>query len=219
MVSDAKPRSAEQIDAAVQAYLPEHDANNVLFAIVTRNMIHKRCDALYHAWRMGNAPKGFQMTSGKRLMSMLKDIKYKRPDNRRTYVYKEPDRASPQNVWCQISEILSYLDARYVCASEAVHHIFMFDCQFMFDTVHRLQVHLQYFQTVTFLADGEREALEAAAAKAIALTAWLKLNEEYERKEEEGVDLQGVVDPRTLHCTQIQEFFTFVEQTGRWKIR
>ncbi|RCN31570.1 hypothetical protein ANCCAN_22640 [Ancylostoma caninum] len=64
-----------------------------------------------------------------------------------------------------------------------------------------------------------QEAMEEAANKDTTLTAWFKLNEEYERKEQEGVDLQGVVDPRTLYYTQIPEFFTFVQQTREWKIR
>ncbi|KAL6730964.1 hypothetical protein Aduo_001880 [Ancylostoma duodenale] len=129
------------------------------------------------------------------------------------YVYKGPDRASlrllQRNVSGQINEILAFLDARYVCAPEAVHHIFKFECQLKSDSVCRLQVHLPDFQTVTFLAGEEQEALTAAAHKDTTLTAWFKLNREYEQKEQNGVDLRGTVDPRTLYYSQIPEFFFF----------
>ncbi|KAL6742313.1 hypothetical protein Aduo_015474 [Ancylostoma duodenale] len=45
MTTDAKPRNPEQVDAAVQAHLPNPDEDNRLFGIVVRNMVHRRCGA------------------------------------------------------------------------------------------------------------------------------------------------------------------------------
>ncbi|RCN37604.1 hypothetical protein ANCCAN_16484 [Ancylostoma caninum] len=139
------------------------------------------------------------------------------------YVCKGPDRASlrllQENVSGQLNEILANLDARYVCAPEAIHHIFKYECQFKSDTVYRLQVHLPDYQFVAFLAGQEQEALSAAAHRDTILTAWFKLNLEYEQGEQDGVDLQGGIDPRSLYYYQIPEFFTFVQETRKWKIR
>ncbi|KIH67690.1 hypothetical protein ANCDUO_01980 [Ancylostoma duodenale] len=261
MAADAKPRNAEHVDAAVQAYLPDPEVDHKLFGIVAKNMIHRRCGA--------RDPQAPCMKDGKCSKKFPKDFrestdvdidgypKCKRPNNGRTvviggetfdnqhvvpynrylllllnahinvevcgyiqavkylyeYVYKGPDRASlrllQRNVSGQINEILAFLDARYVCAPEAVHHIFKFECQLKSDSVCRLQVHLPDFQTVAFLAGEEQEALTAAAHKDTTLTAWFKLNREYEQKEQNGVDLRGTVDPRTLYYSQIPEFFFF----------
>ncbi|KIH63415.1 hypothetical protein ANCDUO_06283 [Ancylostoma duodenale] len=43
MAADVKPRNAEHVDAAVQAYLPDPEGDNRLLGIVAKNMIHRRC--------------------------------------------------------------------------------------------------------------------------------------------------------------------------------
>ncbi|RCN45057.1 hypothetical protein ANCCAN_08922 [Ancylostoma caninum] len=85
--------------------------------------------------------------------------------------------------------------------------------------LYKLQVHLPGFQTVAFLEGEEREALQREAEKDTTLTAWFKLNLEYERLQDGGADLQGGVDSRTLYYYQLPEHFTFVKQTRKWKIR
>ncbi|VDL70370.1 unnamed protein product [Nippostrongylus brasiliensis] len=80
------------------------------------------------------------------------------------YVYKEPVRASlritGQQSAASRNEIDAHLNARYVCAPEAVHHIFQCNCQTKSYTVCRDQVHLPTFQTVTSLPGATKAALE-----------------------------------------------------------
>ena len=47
-----------------------------------------------------------------------------------------------------IDKIRMHLDARYVCAPEAMHHILGFSVETESDTVYRLAVHLPGYQTV-----------------------------------------------------------------------
>ncbi|KIH68884.1 hypothetical protein ANCDUO_00779 [Ancylostoma duodenale] len=119
------------------------------------------------------------------------------------YVHKGPDRASvrllQENVSGQLDEILAYFDARYVCAPGTIH-IFILSVRYIFG------------QPGT--------GNTAAANRDITSTAWFKLNLKHEQKERDGVDLQGMVDPRTLqYYQQTPKFFTFVQQTRKWKIR
>ncbi|EYC45468.1 hypothetical protein Y032_0426g1244 [Ancylostoma ceylanicum] len=181
MIADAKPRTAEQVDPAVQAHLPDPVEDSRLFGTVARNMVHRRCGA--------TNPTASCMVDGKCSKGYPKDFrettdvnidgysKYRRPDDDCTvsiggenfdnrhivlynryfllllnapinleicgyvqavkylykYAYKGPDRASlrllQHNDIFLLDEILAHLNARYVCAPEAVHHIFMYECQ------------------------------------------------------------------------------------------
>ncbi|KHJ87599.1 hypothetical protein OESDEN_12624 [Oesophagostomum dentatum] len=65
------------------------------------------------------------------------------------------------------------------------------------------------------------EALAREANRDSTLTAWFKLNVEYELKEQRGVDLHGAVDSRTLYYYQIPQYFTYVKSTTarEWRPR
>ncbi|RCN44400.1 hypothetical protein ANCCAN_09614 [Ancylostoma caninum] len=244
MSADAKPRDVEQVDSAIKAFLPDPNENNRPFDIRFPKDFRETTDINvdgYPKYRRPNNGRtvvigGETFTNQhvvpyNRLLLLLLNahvnvevcgyiqvVKYLYK-----YVYKGPDRASlrllQENVSGRLNEILAYLDARYVCAPEAIHHIFKYECQFKSDTVYRLQVHLPDYQFVAFLAGQEQEALSAAAHRDTRLTAWFKLNLEYEQREQDGVDLQGGIDPRTLYYYQIPEFFTFVQETRKWTIR
>src|SRR5208282_4065787 len=73
-------------------------------------------------------------------------------------------------------EIRSYLDARYVSAPEAIWRIFEFKMHDISYAIIRLAVHLPEEQMICFKEGSEREAVDAAAAKATTLTAWFELN-------------------------------------------
>nr|CDJ90379.1 uncharacterized protein LOC100903664 [Haemonchus contortus] len=142
------------------------------------------------------------------------------------YVYKGPDRAALHMVRRndsfndrEINEIDEYVNARYVCAPEAVHRLLGFELQSKSDTVYRLQVHLPDYQTVTFQGGREEEALRRAAERDTMLTAFFKLNEEHEMLYS-GFDVpEGQKDARTLLYIQLPEFFTFDNQSRKWKPR
>ena len=99
------------------------------------------------------------------------------------YVYKGPDRASlilSRSTMLdghQIDEINKHLDARYVCAPEAAHHLFGFHVQKKSHAIERLMVHLPDYQSVTFTAGNMVQALRNAATRDTTLTAWFKCNQ------------------------------------------
>ncbi|WKY01343.1 hypothetical protein Q1695_015388 [Nippostrongylus brasiliensis] len=138
------------------------------------------------------------------------------------YVYKGPNRASmritDQRSHPSANEIVAHLNARYVCAPEAVHHILQFDCQTKSDTVCRLQVHLPDFQSVTFSPGAERVALERAASRNTTLTAWFQLNTECDRLQSEGLEIPSP-DPRSLLYHELSTPFRFDCGTGKWTKR
>ncbi|KAG5525404.1 hypothetical protein RHGRI_031907 [Rhododendron griersonianum] len=67
------------------------------------------------------------------------------------YVYKGPDRVSLEvRPAPNYDEIQQFVDARWVCASEAAWKIFKFPMTRMYPSVERLQIHLPNKQQVTF---------------------------------------------------------------------
>ncbi|WKX98137.1 hypothetical protein Q1695_013657 [Nippostrongylus brasiliensis] len=269
MTADSKPRSEQQVDAVVNATLPDPLTKQRLHNIVATHMIHRMC-----VTTNVNAPCMVNGVCSKKFPKEFRDAtsvdsdgypKYRRPndgrsvsigdiqyDNRHVvpynpyislllnahinvevcgyiqavkylykYVYKGPDRASlritGQQSATSRNEIDAHLNARYVCAPEAVHHILQYDCQAKSDTVCRLQVHLPNFQTVAFLPGAERAALERAASRNTTLTAWFQLNAEYDRLQLEGA--LPSPDARTLLYNEVPTHFTFNSASGKWKKR
>ena len=95
------------------------------------------------------------------------------------YVYKGHDRAIVilQDREGVLDEIKSYLDARYVSASEAIWRIYGFDLHKEKPSIQRLQVHLPFQNTVPFGdATNIRSVLENPANKKATLTEWFVTN-------------------------------------------
>uniref|UniRef100_A0A8R1DLI9 Uncharacterized protein n=1 Tax=Caenorhabditis japonica TaxID=281687 RepID=A0A8R1DLI9_CAEJA len=55
-----------------------------------------------------------------------------------------------------VDEIKMYLDYRYICAPEVLHHIYRFLCQKNSDAIFRLFIHL--FHTVAYQPGNEKTA-------------------------------------------------------------
>ena len=78
--------------------------------------------------------------------SSIKSIKYLYK-----YVYKGPDRVSMEvHRGVNVDEVQQYVDARWVCAPEALWRIFKFTIYRMYPAVERLQIHLPNRHQVRF---------------------------------------------------------------------
>ena len=131
------------------------------------------------------------------------------------YVYKGHDRASvmiqqqqantSDNGAQPVDEISSYLDARYVSASEGCWRLFSFPLHREFPAHQRLALHLEGEQTVHFNEDDD-PATVASRAHETTLTAWFQFNS---------------TNPtaRTVLYPDFPEQYVFVQRTRRWKIR
>ncbi|XP_061993816.1 uncharacterized protein LOC133711735 [Rosa rugosa] len=70
------------------------------------------------------------------------------------YIYKGPDRVALElQSNLEFDEIRQFVDARWVCAPEALWRIFKFAMNRIYPTVERLQIHLPNMQQITFNVD------------------------------------------------------------------
>ncbi|VDP42085.1 unnamed protein product [Heligmosomoides polygyrus] len=130
---------------------------------------------------------------------------YKGPDRARVHIYESSD-GNQRNQ----DEIDAYIDARYVCAPEAVHRIFGFKMQDRSDAVERLQVHLPGYESVIFNAGEEEQALEAAQNRLSTLTGYFAINKTCTDLERQHGRLPvGMVDSRDLHYFEMPQAFVF----------
>ncbi|PIA25525.1 hypothetical protein AQUCO_11200032v1 [Aquilegia coerulea] len=79
-----------------------------------------------------------------------------------------------------IDEIKTYLDCRYISASEASWRIFGFSTQFREPAVERLPFHLEDEQVVTYRdSDNTAEVLERASTTKTKFLQWMEINKKY----------------------------------------
>jgi hypothetical protein len=124
------------------------------------------------------------------------------------YIQKGGDLASLQ---VDNDEITSYLNGRYVSASEAVHRILHFDTHDQEPNVLRLQVHLPGQHMVVFNPDDEPEAVAARASQErTTLTAWFAANRD-------PGELGALARQHTYQ--DFPKHFTWKEDNKRWEIR
>ena len=98
------------------------------------------------------------------------------------YIYKGHDRATivMQDRDVAIDEIIRYIDAHYVSASEAIWRIYGFDMHDEKPDVQRLQVHLPLQNTVTFEDSVDLlNVVNNEANKKTTLTEWFFANQTY----------------------------------------
>ncbi|KAL6137900.1 hypothetical protein ACLB2K_063189 [Fragaria x ananassa] len=95
------------------------------------------------------------------------------------YIYKGPDTMSLElQSNPEFDEIKQFVDARWVCAPEALWKIFKFALNKVYPTVERLQIHLPNMQQVTFNAERTVEdILEDDRPKMSMLTEFFTLNQ------------------------------------------
>ncbi|KAL6130538.1 hypothetical protein ACLB2K_068917 [Fragaria x ananassa] len=98
------------------------------------------------------------------------------------YIYKGPDRMSLEvQSNPEFDEISQFVDARWVCAPEALWKIFKFALNKVYPTVERLQIHLPNMQQVTFNAERTVEdILDDDRPKMSMLTEFFTLNQSEE---------------------------------------
>ncbi|PIA61360.1 hypothetical protein AQUCO_00300717v1, partial [Aquilegia coerulea] len=79
-----------------------------------------------------------------------------------------------------IDEIKTYLDCRYISASEASWRIFGFNTQFREPTVERLPFHLEDEQQVTYRdGDNTTEVLERPSTTKTKFLQWMEINKKF----------------------------------------
>ena len=103
-------------------------------------------------------------------------------------------------------EITTFLDARYVSASEACWRIFKFEIVQNNPHVERLEVHLQDHHTVYFAEGEEKNAVEQGGSLRTKLTAWF---------------LSNIKFPNSNHIRYIDypRYFTWVKKDRVWRPR
>ncbi|PIC14437.1 hypothetical protein B9Z55_026756 [Caenorhabditis nigoni] len=142
------------------------------------------------------------------------------------YVYKGTTRAAIQIKIVDgkdtevIDEIKQYLDTRFVCSPEAMHHLYGFPMSYRSVSVVQMSIHLPGEQNVMFQRGEEAEAVSSAQSKNTQLTAWFKIN----KKSQESVLPDGTFPPhlkdsRNYVYHQMPEFFTWNTGSKSWNPR
>ena len=99
------------------------------------------------------------------------------------YVYKGHDCANisiKEHGTMNHDEITSFMDSRYVSAPEAALRLFGLHMHKQSHAIIRLQVHVPGEQSVVFITDNVEAAAQKAASRDTTLTAWFKLNQQYQ---------------------------------------
>ncbi|VDO88573.1 unnamed protein product [Heligmosomoides polygyrus] len=139
------------------------------------------------------------------------------------YVYKGSDRARIRlsragNEEPAHNEIQNYINARYVCAPEAIHRVFDFQMQERSASVKQLQVHLPEYEVVTFVSGAEQQVLHAAFGCLSCLTAYFEKNKNCSDPIHlHGMLPDGLVGSRVFHYFEIPEHL--VHSSAGWKER
>ncbi|KAM5554594.1 hypothetical protein ABKV19_022807 [Rosa sericea] len=94
------------------------------------------------------------------------------------YVYKGPDRVSLEvRLGPNYDEISKYLDARWICAPEALWKLFTFPMNRIYPSVERLQIHLPNRHQVRYYSHTPiREILEEPTNSMTMLTQFFQMN-------------------------------------------
>lgn len=132
------------------------------------------------------------------------------------YVYKGHDRAQVSingGLDENRDEVKSFLDARYVSASEACWRLFSFPMHGESPSHQRLAIHLENEQQVFFEAGDSPESVVLREPKETTLTAWLKYNR----------DAHSIGDTlsKTILYPDFCEYYTFHKELSPrvWKTR
>lgn len=120
---------------------------------------------------------------------------------------KGQSSVSKKNNPQRVDEIQSYLDGRYVCASEAAWRILGFDIHHREPSVERLPVHLENHQMVNFsVRDNLNSVVERAGNRRTKLQAWFKANIDHP-------------NARQLTYQEFPKFWVWDDRNTIWKER
>ncbi|KAI5425835.1 hypothetical protein KIW84_031599 [Lathyrus oleraceus] len=158
--TDDKLRGPEEYDSVVKPEIPRHESEPELYEAVLKHMKHRPCGVLNQSspcMKNGHCkkryPKDFCEETRQRnnsypeyRRSNIKSIKYLYK-----YVYKDPDQVAMEvHRGTGMDEIQQYVDARWICAPEALWKIFKFTLYKLYPSVERLQIHLPDHHQVRF---------------------------------------------------------------------
>ncbi|KAJ2929201.1 hypothetical protein H1R20_g7887, partial [Candolleomyces eurysporus] len=125
------------------------------------------------------------------------------------YLHKGPDCGSAEV--SQDNEVKTYIDGRYISATDAVWRIFHFPIHEQHPPVVRLQIHLPGEQNVVYRDDQEiNEVLAANANKRTTLTAFFEANADNGPAGDRA---------RTLTYAELPHHFVWDQNTLKWKLR
>ncbi|KAJ2921310.1 hypothetical protein H1R20_g15783, partial [Candolleomyces eurysporus] len=125
------------------------------------------------------------------------------------YLHKGPDRGSAEV--SQDNEVKTYIDGRYISATDAVWRIFHFPIHEQHPPVVRLQIHLPGEQNVVYRDDQEiNEVLAANANKRTTLTAFFEANADNGPAGDRA---------RTLTYAELPHHFVWDQNTLKWKLQ
>ncbi|XP_050915146.1 uncharacterized protein LOC127130124 [Lathyrus oleraceus] len=164
--SNDKLRDPKDYDSMVKAKIPKLECEPQLHEAVVRHMIHRPCGIINRkspCMKDGHCkkryPKQFldethQGTDSypeyrRRFDESVSLGKDRSVDNR--WVYKGPDRVAMEvHKGSYMDEVQQYVDARWICAPEALWKIFRFTLYRLYPSVERLQIHLPNRHQVCF---------------------------------------------------------------------
>ena len=130
------------------------------------------------------------------------------------YVYKGHDRAivefrlsdgSEGSRTKEVDEVVNYLEARYVSATEACYRLFAYELHANLPHVMRLALHLENHQSVVFTEDSDLEDV-LGRQRHTTLTGWFVANQKYHTA-------------RQLTYTNFPDEFVWDKSKREWKER
>ncbi|KAI5406569.1 uncharacterized protein LOC127079922 [Lathyrus oleraceus] len=169
--SNNKLRDPKDYDSMVRAEIPKLECEPQLHEAVARHMIHRpydiinqkspcmkdgHCKKRYPKQFLDETRQGtdsypeymrrFDESVSLEIYSSIKSIKYLYK-----YVYNGPDRVAMEiHKGSYMDEVQQYVDARWICAPEALWKIFRFTLYRLYPSVERLQIHLPNRHQVRF---------------------------------------------------------------------
>ncbi|GBO22921.1 hypothetical protein AVEN_119394-1 [Araneus ventricosus] len=167
---------------------------------VGRHDFYNRWVAPYNPWPLKKCNAHINVE----VCASIKSVKYLHKS-----MYKGHDAASiryENENTLDHDEILSFLDGRYVSATEAMWRFNEFNLSEKFHTVVRLAVHLPGRQAIVYQDGQEEEAVARAATRQTTLTAWFELN-------------KSDKDSHNYLYTDIAHYYTFNKSAMKWQKR
>ncbi|KAI5442792.1 hypothetical protein KIW84_011714 [Lathyrus oleraceus] len=158
--SNDKLRDPKDYDSMVRAEIPKLECEPQLHEAVVRHMIHGPCGIINRkspCMKDGHCKKRYP----KQFLDETRQGTNSYPEYRRSniksikylykYVYKGPDRVAMEvHKGSYMDEVQQYVDARWICAPEALWKIFRFTLYRLYPSVERLQIHLSNRHQVRF---------------------------------------------------------------------